>query len=109
LNKNKKFFNVNDFGKIKEVFCKPLNVTVKYGSLNLEDLRAVQKCADDVEKSFLIVTKMLSKADPAITIAKVKELPVMVIIPIIQSLVAAEHYDKYFKNFKAGNASDYAV
>lgn len=73
-------FNIDDVIRgsdtIREVYVEELNCVVRYKPLTFADLPEIAKATNEQERGILILYKLLSKADPNVTLEKVKMLPV---------------------------------
>ena len=64
-----------DASKIREEYIPELGYRVQYGLITLEDLEEISRQKTVRDKTYCILAKMLQKADPNVTIEKVKKLP----------------------------------
>ena len=73
--------------KTYEVYVPEINAVVKYKKLTIGDLADI-KGETDEEVAIRLLWKMLNKADPEITLEKVKQLPIEVATAILQKISA---------------------
>ena len=87
-----KLFNIDEFladsEALKEKYVEGLGI-IKYKRLNFGEMASLsEKYGNDrVEFSCQVVAKMLSKADPNVTVEKFKMLPPDVAVKIINALI----------------------
>ena len=59
---------------------------IRYGRLTVEDILAINSIKDPTERSIEAITRMLRKADPAVTAEKIKALPADIFAKIVSAL-----------------------
>lgn len=84
----KKVVRVDDIlslDTLREIWIEGLGF-IRYGRLTVEDMIAISRIEDDFEKSLETVTRMLRKADPEVTVEKVKKLPIDVFNKLVEAI-----------------------
>ncbi|RLI53822.1 MAG: hypothetical protein DRP09_14770 [Candidatus Thorarchaeota archaeon] len=76
-----------DSNKTYEVYVPEIDAVVKYKKLTIGDLEDIKGKTDE-EIAIRLLWKMLNKADPEITLEKVKQLPIEVATAILQKISA---------------------
>ena len=76
-----------DASKIREEYIPELGYRVQYGLITLEDLEEIDRQKTVRDKTYCILAKMLQKADPNVTIEKIKKLPFEQATLIINRLI----------------------
>lgn len=87
--KNGKIVTVDDLLKtaeVKEAEIPELGIVIRYAPLTLGDLKDLRKAVEDEEATTIILYRMLSKADPSVTLDKVKQLPLDVASIILNKI-----------------------
>ena len=75
---------LEDAAQIKEAYIEELNMKVRYRPLTVDDLGDIMKAKTDEERAIIILYKMLHKADPKVTLEKVKALPIEIAAAILR-------------------------
>ena len=76
-----------DASKIREEYIPELGFKVQYGLITLEDLEEIDRQKTMRDKTYCILAKMLQKADPNVTVEKIKKLPFEHAMFIINRLI----------------------
>lgn len=104
--KNAKLFNIDDIladsEKVKEVYIPGYEIKVRYKELAISDSTEIRAAKDNDERTYLILYKMLNKADPSVTLEKVQKLPLLLASAIIAKIVGTENFLQALKPSKAG-------
>jgi len=64
-----------DASKIHEEYIPELGYKIQYGLITLGDLEEIDRQKTLRDKTYCILAKMLQKADPNVTVEKIKKLP----------------------------------
>ncbi|MCD6443644.1 hypothetical protein J7L70_01415 [Candidatus Bathyarchaeota archaeon] len=72
--------------QVREVEVPGLGI-IRYGRLTVEDALAVSRIEDETEQAVETVARMLRKADPQVTVDKVKMLPADVFTRLASALM----------------------
>ena len=72
--------------QVREVEVPGLGI-IRYGRLTVEDALAVSRIEDETEQAVETVARMLRKADPQVTVDKVKMLPADVFARLASALM----------------------
>lgn len=91
----KKFLDLNQPAKPKEIFVPELNAYVRYCSLTFKELSKLTEYPNDVEKGFYFLSVALSKVDPRVTFESVQQLPGNVYLALMKAICENEGF-KFF-------------
>jgi len=95
MTKKKRFFDVDEIlanEKIREVYVPEIDCYVRFGPMDYTDFVKVSR-AQDLEKAAVMLYCMLHKADPTVTLEKVKKLPVHVVAAILAKINQELHLE----------------
>jgi len=102
-NKEKKFLDLSKIPRLKELYLPELECYIKYGPLTYAELCTVTKCKTQVDATYLILSLMLSKGDPAFTVDELQRLPVKVFLALLTGLSKAEGLKNKLKELEKGS------
>jgi len=93
------------FAQTLTVEIPELGFAIRYRKLTVKDYAEINKIKDDNERMFEMLYRMLHKADPSVTMEKVKELPIEVAALILKKIFQSSPFSGLISPRKLQNPS----